>query len=87
MIANKDIHFMNTALELASASRVKRAQLGCVAVANGKIISSGTNSYRTHSRNGLLKEACSCHAEMTVVHDLLKKYGNGGHWQCSLKGA
>lgn len=87
MISARDSHFMQKAWEVAGNSSVQCAHVGCVAVTNGKITATGNNSYRTHSHNGLLSNVCSCHAEMAVVNDLLKKYGNGGHWERSLKGA
>ena len=49
------------------------ARLGCVAVVSGKIIARGFNHYRTFSKDGLLENTCSCHAEMDVLRKCLKQ--------------
>ena len=49
------------------------ARLGCVAVVNGKIIARGFNHYRTFSKDGLIENTCSCHAEMDVLRKCLKQ--------------
>jgi deoxycytidylate deaminase len=43
---------------------------GCVAVRNGKIVSSGFNNYRTYSKDGVIRNTCTCHAEADVIHKL-----------------
>jgi len=50
---------------------------GCVAVSGGKIIAKGCNSYRTFSKDGLIHNTCSCHAEIDVLRKCMKKNRKG----------
>ena len=70
----KDIKFLEKASRLAEKSPLS-FKLGCVAVLAGKIIESGYNSYRSSSSNPFIKNACSCHAEMDVLHKCSRKRG------------
>lgn len=45
---------------------------GCIAVSGGKIIAKGCNTYRTFSKDGLIQNCCSCHAEIDVLRKCLK---------------
>lgn len=47
---------------------------GCIAVSGGKIIAKGCNSYRTFSKDGLIHNTCSCHAEVDVLRKCIKKH-------------
>lgn len=49
---------------------------GCIAVTSGKIVAKGYNHYRTYSKDGLIKNCCSCHAEIDVIRKCLKKGNN-----------
>jgi tRNA(Arg) A34 adenosine deaminase TadA len=46
---------------------------GCVAVVSGKIVAKGFNNYRTYSRDGLINQTCSCHAEIDVLRKCKKR--------------
>jgi tRNA(Arg) A34 adenosine deaminase TadA len=48
-------------------------RLGCVAVASGKVVARGHNNYRTYSKDGLIDNVCSCHAEIDVLRKCLKQ--------------
>ncbi len=61
-----DMRYMDMAMSVAQNSSMSRAHLGCVAVANGRVVSRGCNSYRTQSRDGLIS-GCSCHAEIEAL--------------------
>ena len=37
---------------------------GSIAVTNGKIRGRGHNHYRTHSKDELISNGCTCHAEI-----------------------
>ena len=45
---------------------------GCIATRNGKIITGGYNNYRTYSKDGIIRNTCTCHAEADVIHKLNK---------------
>lgn len=70
----KDIKFLEKACRLAEKSPLS-FKLGCVAVLAGKIIESGYNSFKNSSSNIFIKNSCSCHAEMDVLHKCSKKKG------------
>lgn len=46
---------------------------GCIAVSGGKIIARGCNDYRTYSKDGLIHDTCSCHAEINVLRKCIKQ--------------
>lgn len=46
---------------------------GCVAVVSGKIVARGFNNYRTYSRDGMIQNTCSCHAEISVLRKCIKQ--------------
>jgi tRNA(Arg) A34 adenosine deaminase TadA len=45
---------------------------GCLATSGGKLIAAGCNTYQTYSKDGFIKNSCSCHAEINVLRKLLK---------------
>jgi len=67
-----DDKYMSSAMSQAEKSTLS-AKLGCVAVVSGKIIARGCNHYRTFSKDGLIANTCSCHAEMDVLRKCLKQ--------------
>lgn len=73
---NSDARYISIAIEEAHKS-ILRAKLGCVAVVSGKIVARGYNNYQTHSRDGLIKKVCSCHAEIAVLRKCLRRNING----------
>lgn len=75
--SNRDERFINIALEEAEKSNLMM-QHGCVGVINGKIMARGFNSERSQSRDGLLKNSCSCHAEIDVLRKILHIYSEEG---------
>ncbi len=48
-------------------------RIGCIACASGKIVARGYNHYRTYSKDGLIGNTCSCHAEIDVLRKCLKQ--------------
>lgn len=66
LVSGTDLRYMDMAMSAALNSRMSRAHLGCVAVASGRVVSRGCNSYRTQSRDGLIT-GCSCHAEIEAL--------------------
>uniref|UniRef100_A0A6C0JCT6 CMP/dCMP-type deaminase domain-containing protein n=1 Tax=viral metagenome TaxID=1070528 RepID=A0A6C0JCT6_9ZZZZ len=71
-ISSSDERFAADAYDFASKSEML-AQLGCVAVVGGKIVARGCNHYRTFSKDGLIQNCCSCHAEIDVLRKCKKQ--------------
>ena len=46
---------------------------GCVAVSSGKVIARGHNKYRSYSKDGLIRENTTCHAEIDVLRKMYEK--------------
>jgi len=70
--SNRDIRYMDLASNEASKSLVSYKH-GCVAVVSGKIVAKGCNNYRTYSRDGMIHNTCSCHAEISVLRKCVKQ--------------
>lgn len=45
-------------------------QVGCVATLNGRPIAQGHNHYRTYSKDRIIRDTFTCHAECDVMHKL-----------------
>lgn len=63
-------------ISLACEEAIKSPALykhGCIAVVSGKIIARGYNNYRTYSKDGFIKNTCTCHAEVDVLRKCLKQ--------------
>ena len=75
-ITNTDLKLLSLALDQAKRSH-QLSRHGCVAVSNGKIISTGYNYVRSKSHDGFIRNgACSSHAEVTTLRNIAKKYSN-----------
>lgn len=72
MLSNPDFRYMSLAIEEAQKSHINY-QVGCLAVASGKIVARGCNTYRTYSKDGMIGLSCSCHAEIDVLRKCLKQ--------------
>ena len=68
----KDYRFASFAHHQAYQSSLPMRH-GCIAVSSGKIIARGHNHYRTYSKDGLIENCCSCHAEIDVLRKCLKR--------------
>ena len=51
-------------------------QIGCVATLNGTPIAQGHNHYRTYSKNKIISNTLTCHAECDVMHKLHNMFRN-----------
>ncbi len=72
LFSNSDARFISIAMDEAEKSSL-RAKTGCVAVVSGKVMARGYNTLRTYSKDGLIKQSCSCHAEIDVLRKIMKK--------------
>ena len=71
-LTQSDYKMINYAMEVAQDSPVLMKH-GCVACKNGRIIAYGCNNYRTYSKEGIISDTCSCHAECNVIHKIITK--------------
>lgn len=69
---NHDAKYLELAIKEAEKSEL-RAHVGCVAVVSGKVVAKGHNNYRTYSKDGLIQETCSCHAEIDALRKCYKR--------------
>jgi len=86
IISQKEQQFISAASRQAQKSTVAMRH-GCVAVAGGKIIASGSNNYRATSRDGFLENTCTCHAEISTLRKIHSHHTNNarGNFRLSLK--
>ncbi len=70
--SNSDCRFISTACEEANKS-IATYRVGCVAVASGKVVARGCNNARTYSKDGIIGQCLSCHAEIDVLRKIYKK--------------
>jgi tRNA(Arg) A34 adenosine deaminase TadA len=66
-----DEKYVSLAVEEANKSELLMKH-GCVAVSGGKIVGRGCNTSRTYSKDGLIRNCCSCHAEVNVMRQCIK---------------
>ena len=71
MISKNSFRFINAAIKEAEKSDIIQKH-GCVIVTSGKIISRGYNNYRNVSKDGFLKNSCTCHAEISAIRNFYK---------------
>ena len=70
MVLNKnECNHISIAMNEALKSPVLMRH-GCVAVQHGKVIAKGFNHYRTYSKDKIINNTCTCHAECHVIHKL-----------------
>lgn len=70
--SNSDSRYLSFACEEAEKS-IANYRVGCIAVASGKIVARGCNNARTYSKDGMIGDSLSCHAEIDVLRKLYKK--------------
>ena len=79
-ISSRDQHFASLAATCAHKSTMLMRH-GCVAVANGRVVSQGYNHDRSYSSDGFIHNTCSCHAEIHAIRQIHKQCNHS-----SLKG-
>tara|TARA_Y100000022_G_scaffold130738_1_gene113400 strand:- start:4712 stop:5170 length:459 start_codon:yes stop_codon:yes gene_type:complete len=70
--SNTDARYLSIAAEEAEKS-IACYRVGCVAVSSGKIVARGYNSARTYSKDGMIGDSLSCHAEIDVLRKCLRR--------------
>ena len=79
-ISMRDRAFASMAAAYAEKSTMLMRH-GCVAVANGRVISQGYNHERSYSSDGFIHNTCSCHAEIHALRQI-----HAQHCHHSIKG-
>ena len=79
MISRRTANYISEAAYEAKKSPC-RAQHGCVAVTNGRIIGRGYNYYRNPSSDGFISDICTCHAEMAALREIYRMINGRGHY-------
>lgn len=72
-ISMRDRAFASVAVNCAEKSTMLMRH-GCVAVANGRVLSTGHNHERSHSSDGFLENMCSCHAEIHALRKVCSQH-------------
>lgn len=72
MASSKDYKFLEMAAHESYKSPCQMRH-GCIAVTSGKVMARGHNHYRSYSRDGLIRNCCTCHAERHVIQKLNKR--------------
>jgi deoxycytidylate deaminase len=70
--STSDERYAANAYDIADKSNMAM-KLGCIAVRSGKIVARGFNNYRTFSKDGMIHNSCSCHAEIDVLRKCKKR--------------
>jgi hypothetical protein len=72
MLSTKDEQFIAKASYYAQQSTMN-SRHSCVAVLNGVEIANGYNSRRNYSKDGMITDCFSCHAEVCAVRNAIKR--------------
>ena len=88
-VSCRDQAFAHMAMKCAEKSTMLMRH-GCVAVANGRVISKGYNHERSYSSDGFIHDTCSCHAEIHALKQINSQCRHNhsikGQKKCHLKG-
>lgn len=75
--------YMAEAVNQATMSNVAHRH-GCVIVCSGRIVGRGYNHNRSTSNDGLIKDCCTCHAEIAALRSMGTTYckcrGDHRYW-------
>lgn len=71
MLSKQDEKFIARASYNATLSKMQNHH-GCIVVVNGQSVGSGYNNYRNYSRDKIISNCLSCHAEISAVRNAIK---------------
>ena len=84
MLSKQEEKFIATASHYATLSPMLNHH-GCVVVVNGQTVGSGYNNYRNYSRDKIISDCLSCHAEISAVRNAIKMEHNKRKQEAMLK--
>jgi tRNA(Arg) A34 adenosine deaminase TadA len=71
MLSKQEEKFIASASHYATLSPMNNHH-GCIVVLNGQEIGAGYNNYRNYSRDKIISDCLSCHAEISAVRNAIK---------------
>jgi deoxycytidylate deaminase len=71
MLSKQEEKFIASASHYATLSPMNNHH-GCIVVVNGQAVGSGYNNYRNYSRDKIISDCLSCHAEISAVRNAIK---------------
>lgn len=83
-MSNQDLQFLALARDEAEFSPCLQRH-GCVAVLNGTVVGKGCNYYRSTSSDGFIKDTCSCHAEISALREVYKRFNIKNNYLYQIK--
>lgn len=72
MVSNSQRRYIGIAIEEAKKSTILQRH-GCVIVSSGKVIGRGYNSERNYSKDKIISNCASCHAEISAIRSVAKR--------------
>jgi deoxycytidylate deaminase len=84
MVSKKEEKYIANASHYASMSPMQNHH-GCIVVLNGREIGKGYNHYRNYSRDKMMIDCLSCHAEICAVRNAIKMENNNSKKNSILK--
>jgi tRNA(Arg) A34 adenosine deaminase TadA len=75
MLSRQEEKFIASASYYATLSPMNNHH-GCIVVLNGQEIGAGYNNYRNYSRDKIISDCLSCHAEISAVRNAIKAEPN-----------
>ena len=84
MLSKQEEKFIALASHYARMSPMQNRH-GCIAVLNGQEVGVGYNNYRNYSRDKIISNCLSCHAEISAVRNALKSVINERKKEAMLK--
>ena len=84
MLSKQEEKYIASASHYATLSPMQNHH-GCIVVVNGQPVGSGYNNYRNYSRDKIISDCLSCHAEISAVRNAIKMEHNNRKRDAMLK--
>jgi deoxycytidylate deaminase len=68
---NREERFLSIASQCAQESTMLHRH-GCIITMHGKLVATGHNHTRNYSKDGMIRNCCSCHAEVDAIRNACK---------------
>lgn len=84
MLSKQEEKYIANASHYATLSPMANHH-GCIVVVNGQEVGRGYNNYRNYSRDKIISDCLSCHAEISAVRNAIKMEHNKRKQEAMLK--